>query len=463
MLTRFRGDFFWGAATSAFQIEGAPYADGKGPSIWDVFCRIPGKTAAGDTGEIACGHYDRYGEDVTLMSTLGLRAYRFSISWPRVMPAGRGKVNVPGLDFYDRLVDRLCANGIEPFATLYHWDLPAALQIELGGWIHDDLPCIFADYAAAAFDRLGDRVRYWLTINEPWVVVDAGYFHGVHAPGVCDQQLGYRAGHNLLRAHAYAVQRYRDSAHSGGNISLALNAAYSYPDRDTPEDHAAAERAMVAMAGWFGDPLVRGDYPALMRERLGDLLPPMRDEDAALLRGSIDYLALNYYTSNRVRHAPGAGAMELETVAQPGLPTTEMGWPIVPAGLYRLVGWLARRYPNLPVYVTENGAALPDEPDANGFVNDVGRIHYLADHIAALAAAMKDGIDVRGYFVWSLIDNLEWSAGYEKRFGLIRCDRDTLRRTIKASGHWYADLISRGAIAFDALPHLFDPARPMRA
>ncbi len=442
MQTPFPADFLWGAATAAFQIEGATTIDGRGPSIWDVFCATPGKTRAGDTGEPACDHYRRWAEDVDLMRSLGLQAYRLSISWPRVMPTGRDAINQTGLDFYDRLIDRLIAANIQPMVTLYHWDLPAALQMELGGWTHPDLPHLFADYAQLIYDRLADRVKMWITINEPWCCVDGGYFHGGHAPGIRDRRLGYLAGHHLMRAHAYAVQRYRAHAHGDGKISFALNTTYSFPASEKPADRGAAERAMLDFGGWFTDPPYFGDYPAVMRERLGDLLPPFSADDTAALKGSMDYLALNYYLSDIVRHAPGAGPMEMERFFDPSPPKTEMGWPIVPTGFYHLLDWLSNRYPGLPVYITENGAACNDKPDSAGFVDDQDRIDYLADHLAVIAAARDAGVDVRGYFAWSLMDNLEWSEGLSKRFGIIRCDPQTQARIIKASGHWYRDVIS---------------------
>ena len=451
----FPDNFLWGAATSAFQIEGAAALDGKGPSIWDEFSRRPGTVGGGAGGEVACDHYHLYRDDLKLMQKLSLRAYRFSISWPRVLPQGRGDINQVGLDFYDRLVDGLCQAGIEPLVTLYHWDLPAALQYELGGWTNPDLPRIFADYAQLLFDRLGDRVHYWLTLNEPWVVVNDGYFDGVHAPGMKDRSLGYLAGHNLMRAHAYAVARYRACRHNHGAISFALNTNYSFPASDAPEDVAAAERAMHNFGGWFGDPAYFGDYPAELRRRLGALLPVFSPEDSAALKNSLDFIALNYYTSDIVRHAPGVGPMELEYVTPPEIERTEMGWPIMPDGLTKILHWLSDRYGNLPLYITENGVAFDDAPDNSGFVNDEHRIAYLHDHISAAATAMHAGVDLRGYFLWSLMDNLEWSLGFAKRFGIVRCDHETQRRTIKASGLWYAKLIRDGYITSE-------PATPGR-
>ena len=441
MIQTFPGDFLWGAATAAYQIEGAVAEDGRGPSIWDIFCRKPASIANGDTGDVACDHYHRFRADVKLMRQLNLGAYRFSISWPRVLPQGRGPLNEQGLDFYDRLVDSLCDAGIEPFATLYHWDLPAALQMELDGWVHPDLPRIFAEYAALMFDRLGDRIRFWLTLNEPWCVVEGGYFAGDHPPGIRDRALGYLAGHNLLRAHAHAVRAYRASKHGTGSISFALNTAYSFPASDAPEDTEAAQRAMESFGGWFGDPAYSGDYPAVMRARLGAQLPEFTDKDAELLRNSMDFIALNYYTSDLVEHAPGVVPMEVKIVPQPDRGHTDTGWPIVPEGLHRLLHWISRRYPSLPIYITENGAAFAEQPDGDGYVDDQERVDYLRGHLKAARKALAEGVDLRGYFAWSLLDNFEWASGYEKRFGLIRCDYETQRRTIKASGRWYADLI----------------------
>lgn len=446
MAVNFPERFLWGAATSAFQVEGADAADGKGSSIWDEFCQWPGKVAGGATGQVTCDHYRRFRDDVELMRRLNLRAYRFSVSWPRVMPAGRGAVNAAGLDFYDRLVDELQTAGIQPLATLYHWDLPAVLQAELGGWTSAELPAIFADYARQVFDRLGDRVGHWLTVNEPWVVVNDGYFRGVHAPGIQDRALGYVVGHNLLRAHAYAVAQYRAGRHNQGAISFALNTTYNYPASDSMADTEAAERATLNFGGWFTDPPYFGDYPAVLRERLGALLPPFSPEDSRLLKRSMDFVGLNYYSSDVVRHAPGVGAMELEVVPQRHVTHTQMGWPVVPDGLRRLLHWLHERYAGLPIYVTENGAAFDDQPSETGLVNDLPRITYLRDHIAAVGQALAEGVDVRGYFVWSLFDNLEWSYGFTKRFGIVRCDPETQHRTIKASGHWYARFITEGRL-----------------
>lgn len=436
--------FLWGTATAAYQIEGAIAADGKGPSIWDVFAATPGRIAAGDSGAVACDHYHRWREDIKLMRELQLRAYRFSVSWPRIFPRGRGIANAPGLDFYDRLVDGLIAAGIEPCVTLYHWDLPAALQDELGGWTHPDTARHFADYAQVVYERLGDRVPRWITLNEPWVVAVEGHTLGTHPPAIKDRRTGYLVGHNLLRAHAYAVAAYRTSRCPRGQIGLAHNTVFAYPASPSSADADAAERLMLNFGGWFSDPPITGDYPAVLRQRLGSLLPEFTTEDQRALKGSLDFLGLNYYTSAVARHAAGVTEMEYEWIPQPQRVHTEMHWPVDPEGLYHLLLWLSRRYPSMPIYITENGAAFSDEPDESGFVDDQHRIQYLRDHFQAATDAVAAGVDLRGYFVWSLLDNLEWAHGFAKRFGLIRCDFATQKRTIKASGRWLAQTIANG-------------------
>jgi beta-galactosidase len=440
---RFPHGFRWGAATSAFQVEGAPRQSSKGPSIWDVWAQIPGRVRHADAARAACDHFHRYADDVRLMQSLNLNAYRFSISWSRVLPAGRGTVNEAGLDFYDRLVDELLAADIQPLVTLYHWDLPAALQFELNGWLSEALPNIFADYAEVMFKRLGDRVTQWVTLNEPWVSVTAGYFAGMHPPGVKDQQSGYRAGHQLLRAHAAAVERYR-AAGQPGEIGLAINSTYAYPASDSPEDRAAAERALLDFAGWFADPPVFGDYPAALREAYGEWLPAFSTEDERRLKDSVDFFGINYYFSDIVCHHPTGGPLAYRRDRPAERVMTVTDWPVMPEGLADLLKWFWQRYEK-PLAVTENGAAFDDQPNADGFVKDDDREAYLQEHIRACAAALDAGVDLGGYYVWSLMDNLEWSEGYSKRFGIVRCDFQTQKRTIKASGRWYADFVGRAA------------------
>jgi beta-glucosidase len=436
---RFPSDFRWGAATSAFQIEGASTAAGKGPSTWDVWESIPGRIRGRDRGASACDHYHRYRQDVALMQALNLNAYRFSVNWARVLPAGRATVNAAGLDFYDRLVDELLAAGIAPLITLYHWDLPAALQFELNGWLSEDLPEVFADYGEVLFRRLGDRVQQWVTLNEPWVSVTAGYFAGLHPPGVQDRRLGYLAGHQLLRAHAAAVERYR-GMNPKGRIGLAINSTFAYPFEDGAEDAAAAERALLDFAGWFADPPVFGDYPEALRAAYGDLLPPFSEADMRRLRNSVDFFGINYYFSDIVRHDAEAGPLAYRRDRPAERVVTVTDWPVIPEGLTALLRWFHDRY-GLPLAVTENGAAFADQPNAEDFVQDDDRRDYLEQHLAACAEALAAGVALNGYYVWSLLDNLEWSEGFSKRFGIVRCDFATQRRTVKASGRWYAEFI----------------------
>lgn len=436
-----------GAATSAYQIEGSTAADGRGPCVWDTFAQIPGKIANNESGEIACDHYRRWQDDLTLMGELNLQAYRLSLSWPRIFPAGRGEMNSVGLDFYERLIDGLLAAEIVPSVTLYHWDLPTALQFELGGWTSSELPAIFADYAEVVFERLGDRVLHWCTLNEPWVVARYGFQEGTHPPGIKSQAAGYRAGHELLRAHGMAVERFRAGSYPG-EIGLALNSTFTFPESDSPADIEAAERAMLHFAGWFGDPVIFGDYPTVLRDRLGDLLPEFSSQDSKRLMDSMDYVGINYYTSDWARANEAAGPLGLDRFFDSTSPRSAMDWPVMPEGCRLLLEWLHHRYQK-PLYVLENGIALDDEVGADGSVTDPVRIDYLKKHFAAMRQAVANGVDLRGVFVWTLMDNLEWSEGYAKRFGLVRCDVETQRRTVKASGRWLAEFIADGG--FDTL------------
>jgi beta-glucosidase len=420
---RFPPGFVWGAATAAYQIEGAPLADGKGPSIWDVFCRVPGAIANGDTGDVACDHFRRFRDDVALMAELGLGAYRFSISWPRVLPAGTGATNEPGLEFYDRLVDELLAHEIRPLATLYHWDLPQALQ-DRGGWPSLDMPGWFGEYAAVVAARLGDRVRDWVTINEPGVVAWVGHLEGRHAPGARDFGTAVAAAHGLLLAHREGAAAIR-AANADTCVGIALDLRPVHPASETPDDHEAARLLDAHQNRWFLDPLFGRGYPAELVERLGDLAPSPLDG----YHGRLDFLGANYYTRHRAR--PAAGPVGAGMVAPAGVPTTDMGWEIYPDGLRELLVRLHDDYGPLPLLVTENGAAFGD---------DQWRLDYLAGHLAAAAAAIEAGVPLEGYFVWSLLDNFEWAAGYAKRFGIVEVDYATQRRTVRPSGRWYAEL-----------------------
>ncbi len=449
--TLFPPGFLWGAATSAYQIEGSPLADGAGPSIWHRFSHTPGCTYQGQTGDVACDHYRRWAEDVELMRRLGLQAYRFSIAWSRVLPEGRGRVNAKGLDFYAGLIDRLLEHGIQPMVTLYHWDLPAALD-DRGGWLNPDIVGWFADYAAVAFRAFGDRVPFWATINEPWVVVDAGYLFGVNAPGHRNLFEAPLAFHHLLLAHAEAVRVYRSGWRR--RIGLVVNLEPKDPASDLAEDAAAAARADVYNNQCHLEPVFFGRYPNGIAEVFGEGWPQFPTEEVARIREPVDFVGVNYYTRRVVRHDEQALPLRLSPVPVPGAPTTETGWEVFPAGLSRALLWLADRYGHVPLYVTENGAAFGDPPaPAGGRFEDPLRVRYYREHLLVLLEAIRQGVDVRGYFAWSLLDNFEWNKGYSLRFGLVHVDFATQRRTPKASADYFGGVIrTNGGLLAEALP-----------
>jgi beta-glucosidase len=451
-LIRFSDTFLWGAATSAYQIEGSPLADGAGPSIWHRFAHSPGRTANGETGDVACDHYLRYQADVRLMRDLGLTAYRFSIAWGRVLPAGTGAPNPAGLGFYDRLTDALLAAGIQPVATLYHWDLPAALD-DRGGWLNPDIAHWFADYARLMYRALGDRVALWVTLNEPWVVTDGGYLHGALAPGHRNLFSAPIATHNLLRAHGAAVQAGR--AEGTYRIGLVVNLEPKYPASDDPADLAATERADAYMNRQYLDPVFLGRYPGELGEIFGPAWPRFPASDFDLIRQPIDFLGVNYYTRSVTRHDDLALPVRAGSVRQPQNAYTETGWEVYPPALTRALLWVKERYGDLPLYITENGAAFYDPPrPIGGRVDDPLRVHYFREHLRAAYDAIEEGVDLRGYFAWSLFDNFEWSLGYAKRFGLVHIDYETQQRTPKASARFYTNVIrTAGAI-------LADPSSP---
>jgi beta-glucosidase len=454
----FPEDFLWGAATAAYQVEGSPLADGAGPSIWHRFAHTPGRVLGGDTGDVACDHYRRFAEDVALMHELGLSAYRFSISWSRVLPEGVGRVNPRGLDFYDRLVDALLGAGIRPLVTLYHWDLPAALD-DRGGWLNPDSADWFAEYTAVAARRLDDRVGHWLTLNEPWVVSDGGYLHGVLAPGHASFFEAPIVSHNLLRAHARGVAAYR--AEGSHAIGIAVNLEPKYPASQRPEDQLATRRAHAYMNRYYLDPIFFGSYPGALAESFGEAWPQRLAADLAEIRGAPDFLAVNYYTRAVTRHDPDALPALASGVRQPRATYTETGWEVYPQGLSDTLAWVWRRYGPLPIYVSENGAAFydPPTPPEHGTVEDPLRTSYYREHLRAVHEALGRGIDLRGYFAWSLLDNFEWSLGYSKRFGIVHVDYETQRRTPKASARFYARVIrSRGAALFETPPGQAGPA-----
>jgi beta-glucosidase len=433
----FPESFLWGVATAAYQIEGAWDADGKGESIWDRFSHTPGKIEDGSTGDVACDHYHRFPEDIALMHQLGLQAYRFSISWPRVLPAGRGRVNPPGLAFYDRLVDGLLEAGIQPFLTLYHWDLPYALY-QAGGWVSRDTCHLFADYAALMAKRLGDRVKYWTTLNEPWVVAMMGYKSGEHAPGLQDAETAYQVTHHLLVAHALALQAMR-AINPALQLGIVLSQWAVDPASDDPADVAAARKLWDRGERIYLDALFKAHYPWQTSEMFIDAEPAIKAGDMALIAQKLDYLGLNYY-SRTVVSAQGI----INPI--PGSEYTEMGWEVCAPALRRLLNQLHCEYRLPPIYITENGAAFQDEISPDGSIHDLRRLDYIRQHLIQTRLAMQDGVDVRGYFAWSLTDNFEWAYGFTKRFGLIHVDYDTQKRAIKDSGAWYARVIASNIV-----------------
>jgi beta-glucosidase len=433
-------DFVWGVATAAYQIEGAIHADGRGPSIWDTFCRVPGAIDNADTGDVACDHYHRWPEDITLMRRMGVDAYRFSVAWPRIMPDGVGKPNPAGLAFYDRLVDGLLETGITPLVTLYHWDLPQALQ-DRGGWPERATAEAFADYAAVVAGALGDRVTGWNTVNEPLCVAWIGHLEGRMAPGERDLARAVRASHHVLLGHGLATQAIRGAAAEPASIGIVCNLSPCEPGTDRPEDLAAAARADGHVNRWWLDPLHGRGYPADMVATYG-VEPPVRPGDLECIATSTEFLGVNYYFRQVIVDDPDGVAPFARQIPVPGSIETGMGWEMYPDGLERLLVSVAEEYHPRRIIVTESGSAWPDEVTPTGTIEDKERTDYLEQHLEACAAAAARGVPVGGYFAWSLLDNFEWSYGYDKRFGLVHVDYASQRRTMKASGYRYADIIT---------------------
>jgi len=455
--------FLWGTATAAYQVEGAAALDGRTPSIWDTFSRTPGKVRNGDTGDIATDHYHRWREDVAIMADLGVGAYRFSLSWPRVQPTGRGPAVQKGLDFYRRLTDELLANDIQPVVTLYHWDLPQELE-DAGGWPERDTAHRFAEYAGLAAEALGDRVRTWITLNEPWCSAFLGYGSGVHAPGRTDQTAALRAAHHLNLGHGLAVQELRTRLPAAAEVSVTLNLHQVRPLTGSDEDADAARRIDGVANRVFTGPLLRGAYPADTVRDTAHLTDWsfVRDGDLAVTQQPLDFLGVNYYTPTLVsaasgsgvhssdghgasRHSPWPGGDNVAFHLPPGA-TTAMGWAVDPSGLYDLLLRVKKDFPALPLMITENGAAFDDYVDPEGEVLDPGRIDYLHGHLTAVHRAIEAGVDVRGYFLWSLLDNFEWGYGYSKRFGAVYVDYPTHKRIPKSSARWYSRAARTGSL-----------------
>eukprot|EP00850_Spirogloea_muscicola_P015495 SM000119S25638 [mRNA] locus=s119:167818:171611:+ [translate_table: standard] len=475
----FPKDFLFGSATSAYQVEGAVQEGGRGQSIWDVFSHMPGRTHNDDTGDVAVDQYHRYEEDIQLLVDMGMTAYRFSISWPRIFPTGRGPASIHGLAYYNRLIDTLVANGLTPFATLYHWDLPQRLHEQFGGWLSDEIVPVFQAYAEVCFDTFGDRVKHWITVNEPLCHAVVSYGYGVHAPGRCSDENKCKSGdsarepyivaHNILKAHAAAVYTYRAvyQKQQNGTIGISLDSDWSEPVNHEPINLAAAERRRIFQLGWFLDPIFLGDYPEVMRKQVGWRLPAFTSEEATSIRGSVDFIGINHYTSRWVSEGsrPTDPAVtdfhrdiwvKAET-EKDGVPIGKRAaseWLyIVPWGLGKLLHWITQRYGKTPIYITENG--MDEENDENLSLQecrqDPMRVEFHRNYLRSVADAIMWGADVRGYFAWSLLDNFEWASGYSKRFGLHYVDyNNSLERHPKQSAAWFAKVL--GGRGSDKMP-----------
>jgi beta-glucosidase len=443
-MIRFPKDFLWGAATSSYQIEGSPLADGAGVGTWHRFSHTPGRILNGDTGDIACDHYQRWAEDVRIMADLGLNAYRFGLAWTRILPRGTGRLNPKGLDFYSRLIDALLARNIRPMVTLYHWDLPAALD-DRGGWLNPDMPNWFADFAQVAFEAFDDRVPLWCTINEPWVINDGGYAIGCNAPGHHSLFEPPIVAHHLLLSHAAAVERYRGIGK--GAIGIVTDIEPKDSATQSEEDVAATERDDAYKNRQYLDPLFGRPYPASLAKIFGDGWREWPASDFDKIRVPIDFLGVNYYQRRVVHHDAAAWPTFASPTPVPGAVYTQTGWEVHAASLIRTLLWVKERYGDIPMYITENGAAFPDPPAAvDGRIDDPLRVRFLHDHLRAAHDAIAQGVDLRGYFAWSLLDNFEWASGFSKRFGLVHVDFATQKRTVKSSGAAYRQIIaSRGA------------------
>ncbi|WP_166966166.1 GH1 family beta-glucosidase [Yeosuana marina] len=457
----FPNDFIWGTATSSYQIEGAAAADGKGPSIWDAFSSIPGKTFNGETGEIACDHYHKFREDIQLMKNMGVKAYRFSIAWARIMPTGKDTINEAGIAFYNELIDNLLEADITPWVTLYHWDLPLALQLEDDGWLGKNITDYFANYANVCFERFGDRVKNWITLNESWVVAILGYGQGVFAPGRISTSEPYLAAHHLILAHAKAVQIFRNSyAHQNGRIGITNNCDWREPLTDSQEDKDAAERALEFFLAWFADPIYKGDYPQVMKERLGDRLPKFSKEEKVMIKGTSDFFGLNHYTTMYAAHSDGTNKdtnvygnggisedQDVDLSLDPEWKVTLMQWAVVPWGCKKMLHWIKDRYDNPNIYITENGCSYSDEL-INGEVDDQERLNFYKHYLESCQEAISEGVKLKGYFAWSFMDNFEWASGYKMRFGLHYVDFKTLERIPKKSALWFRDVTAKNSVDF---------------
>ena len=440
----FPSNFVWGAATASYQIEGAWNEDGKGESIWDRFSHTPGKVQDGDTGDVACDHYHRWESDLEIVKDLGLNAYRFSIAWPRILPNGRGQVNQPGLDFYNRIVDRLLELKIEPYVTLYHWDLPQKLQDE-GGWPARPVADAFVEYADIVTRSLGDRVKNWTTFNEPWVSAFVGYQQGRHAPGHTDLHETLAASHHLLLAHGLAVPVIRKNS-PNSNVGIVLNLTPKEPASPSHADRVATTFDDGQNNRFFLDPLAGRGYPQDVVDGFGDAMTFVQRGDMEIISVPIDFVGVNYYTRNIVRSTKISEAENSPRTVFPVGEITKMDWEVHPEGLYKILGRLWFDYDFPIIYVTENGAAFADHVNADGEVDDPSRVAYFQGHLEQVQRAIEAGIPVKGYFAWSLMDNFEWGFGYSKRFGIVHVDYETQKRTLKSSAKWYSETVKRNAL-----------------
>jgi len=436
-------DFTFGVATAAYQIEGASNEDGRGASIWDSFSHTPGRVLNGDTGDVACDHYHRWRQDIELLQELGIGAYRFSVAWPRILPDGGTHINQVGLDWYDRLVDALLAAGIDPWLTLYHWDLPQPLE-DAGGWPQRETAHAFVEYARVVASRLGDRVKHWITLNEPWCSAFLGYHTGEHAPGRRDVRLALQAAHTLLLAHGRAVGVIRENA-PGASVGISLNPTDVQPATDDPADIAASRRYDGYLNRWFLDPISGRGYPQDMLDQYASLFQPPASlsADIAAIAAPLDFLGINYYAPTVVQADGRDAFLGVASVQPTREAVTEMGWVVRPSSLSSLLRRIANDYPMRELVVTENGAAYADPPPTDGRIDDPDRIAYIADHLSAASEAIAAGVPLTGYFAWSFLDNFEWAWGYSRRFGLVHVDFSSQVRTPKQSAHWYRDLLAR--------------------
>src|SRR5215211_9428498 len=451
----FPGGFLWGTATAAYQVEGAAKEDGRGPSIWDVFSHAPGNVLHGDTGDIACDHYHRFAEDLDIMASLGVRGYRFSVAWPRIQPEGSGPPNQKGFDFYKRLVEGLWERSIVPMLTLYHWDLPQVLE-DKGGWTSRETSERFAEYAGILYRELADVVPFWITLNEPWVSAWLGYGTGVHAPGHKDTAKALSATHHLLLGHGLALERMRSVRHEDNQLGITLNLSPIRASKDREADREAARRVDGQANRLYLNPLFHGGYPedvvSYYRERGVDL-SFVWDGDLDRISVPFDFLGINYYFRNTVREAPEEDGQSMpftdlgaRTVVPHDAEKTAMGWPVEPEGLTEILVRIKEEYADVPIYITENGRAVHDYIDPEGDVHDEERVSYLDAHFRAAHEAMERGVDLRGYMVWSLLDNFEWAEGYSKRFGIVFVEYGTQRRVPKSSARWYSDVIRHNGL-----------------